>query len=85
MYAFSVVCHICCIETMILVTIILDFCRPLEDYYYPDAHFLNAEFENTEGSWGRATPGYFGFGYANLLPDVTLPLLLICIHIVLLW
>jgi len=40
--------------------------RLLDDFYYPDLHFMHKEFEDASAPWNDTIPGFFGFGYVNL-------------------
>jgi len=49
------------------------FCyRLLEDFFYPDLHFMHEEFENSRAPWNNTVPDYFGFGYVILELEVGL-------------
>lgn len=45
-------------------------CSPAFGYYYPDLHFIFAEFENLRAPFDTVQPGFMGFGYVVSVPPV---------------
>ena len=49
---------------------VIIFYRLVNDFYYPNLHFMHKEFEDTTAPWNNTVPGYFGFGYVRLESEV---------------
>jgi len=55
--------------------------RLVNDFFYPDLHFMHKEFEDTSAPWNNTVPGYLGFGYVRLESEVCWVLLLYTLYV----